>query len=182
MAGRHQCDNAALAVTAAEAFLGTPLRAGGVTAALEPLQVPGRAEIVGRAPLVLVDGAHNAAGAAALRRTVDELGAAANRKVLVCGVLAGRVVAEFLTYLGVGGYDLVVATEPGSPRALPADTVAATARWLGTPSITVSDPAAALARAVDAAGPDGTVVGTGSLHLVGALRRAAGGTRAVGLP
>lgn len=173
MSGRHQCDNAALALTAAEAFLGSRIAVGSAAAALSAVRVPGRTEVVGRAPLVLLDGAHNPAGAAALRSTVDELATTAGRKVLVCGVLAGRVLAEFLTSIGVGDYDLVVATWPDSPRAQSAAAVAATASWLGTPAVTVPDPAQALLTAIESAGTDGVVVGAGSLHLVGTLRRAA---------
>ena len=57
--GRHQGDNATLALAAAEAFFDTPVPAGVVSEAFAGAALPGRLEIVGRAPLVVVDGAHN---------------------------------------------------------------------------------------------------------------------------
>ncbi len=173
--GRYQCDNALLAVGAAEALLDAPLPAE----ALEALSVPaiaGRLEVLSRSPTVLVDGAHNPAGAAALREALADLYAAAapgGRRALVCGVLRGRDPEELLRAVGAGGFDTVVATEPPSPRALPAETLARAAAAVGgpLPITTETDPVAALTRARDEVGPGGLVVVTGSLYLVGALRR-----------
>jgi dihydrofolate synthase / folylpolyglutamate synthase len=147
MPGAHQCDNALLALTAAEAFTGAPIGAAAVTAALSAAHVPGRFEIVGASPVVVLDGAHNPAAAAALRRTVEEDFGSVTPRVLVFGALAGRDPAAFLEQAGAGSADLVITTEPPSPRAL------------------------AAARA--AAGRRGLVIATGSLHLVGPLRAAA---------
>jgi dihydrofolate synthase / folylpolyglutamate synthase len=147
MPGAHQCDNALLALTAAEAFTGAPIGAAAVTAALSAAHVPGRFEIVGASPVVVLDGAHNPAAAAALRRTVEEDFGSVTPRVLVFGALAGRDPAAFLEQAGAGSADLVITTEPPSPRAL------------------------AAARA--AAGRRGLVIATGSLHLIGPLRAAA---------
>ncbi len=64
--GAHQGDNAACAVAAAEAFFGAPLAPEVVEHALASVRVPGRIEIVGRSPVIVLDGAHNVAGAQAL--------------------------------------------------------------------------------------------------------------------
>ena len=66
--GAHQAHNAALALTAAESFLGGALEHDTVVSAFASVRSPGRLEVVGRRPLVLLDGAHNVAGALALRR------------------------------------------------------------------------------------------------------------------
>src|SRR5688500_5696301 len=63
--GAHQGDNAALAVSAVEAFFGRPSDDEVVREALAAVQVPGRFEIVSRSPLVILDGAHNVPGAEA---------------------------------------------------------------------------------------------------------------------
>ena len=66
--GAHQGRNASVAVAAVEAFFGDPLDAEVVEEGLAAVRVPGRLEVLGRRPLLLVDGAHNAAGMAALGR------------------------------------------------------------------------------------------------------------------
>ena len=81
--GAHQADNAALAVMTAEAFLGAPLDPEVVAGALATVTSPGRLEVVRRQPLVLLDGAHNVAGAEALRASLDEEFAAGPRTLVV---------------------------------------------------------------------------------------------------
>ena len=66
--GAHQGVNASVALAAVEAFFGDPLAADVVEEGLAAVRVPGRLEVLGRRPLLLVDGAHNAAGMAALGR------------------------------------------------------------------------------------------------------------------
>src|SRR6202044_1069701 len=68
--GAHQGDNAACAVAAVEAFFSAPPDELIVRAALESVRVPGRLEVVGHSPLVVLDGAHNIAGARALARSL----------------------------------------------------------------------------------------------------------------
>ena len=173
--GRYQCDNALLAVGATEALLDEALPASALTALSVPV-IPGRLEVVSRRPTVLVDGAHNPAGAAALREALEELdasGPAGRGRALVCGALEGRDPEEYLRAVGVGWFDTVVATEPPSPRALSAGELAEAASATGgrLPIVIEPDAANALGRARDAVGPEGLVVVTGSLYLVGALRR-----------
>lgn len=182
MTGAHQCDNALLALTAAEAFTGTPVPAAAVTAALGAAHVPGRFEIVGAGPVVALDGAHNPAAAAALRRTVEENYASVTPRILLYGALAGRDPAEFLDQAGVRSADLVITTEPASPRALPANVLAQVVRGFGVPVIPIGRPAQALSAAVAAAGQHGLVVATGSLYLIGPLRAAALASQGGALP
>ena len=70
--GAHQGDNAAAALTAVETFFGGPLAPELVTVGLENVVMPGRFEIVGRHPLVVLDGAHNPAGADVAASVIDE--------------------------------------------------------------------------------------------------------------
>jgi dihydrofolate synthase/folylpolyglutamate synthase len=122
---------------------------------------------------VVLDGAHNPAGAAALRQAIEESFAGIAPRILLYGALAGRDPVEFLEQAGVRAMDLVVTTEPRSPRALPAMALAEAARSFGVPATAVSHPGRALAAAVTAAGSHGVVIATGSLHLIGPLRAAA---------
>ncbi|MCX7634894.1 MAG: bifunctional folylpolyglutamate synthase/dihydrofolate synthase, partial [Syntrophales bacterium] len=72
--GAHQVRNAALAVGAAEMLVreGFPIREEAVRRGLEAVRWPGRLEVVARDPLVVLDGAHNPAGMATLRRALRE--------------------------------------------------------------------------------------------------------------
>src|SRR5712691_9492562 len=70
--GDHTARNAAAAVVAVEAVLDRALEPEFVEAALATATSPGRLEVLGRRPLLVVDGAHNQAGAEALGRAVRE--------------------------------------------------------------------------------------------------------------
>jgi len=115
--GSHQCDNALLALAAAEESVDSGLPHSAVQDALARINIPGRFEIVGHNPTVIVDVAHNPAGASALRHVLDEQ-ASSEPRVLVCGVLAERNPNEFLDALGAASADLVVGVRPESARAL----------------------------------------------------------------
>ena len=170
--GAHQGDNAACALAAAEAFFGGPLPAELVEEAFAAVRLPGRMEVVGRHPLVLLDGAHNPAGARAAAATVAEEFGGVEGRVLVVGMLQGRVPEEMLAALGAGSARLVVATSPPSPRALPPDEVAAAARAMGVDAVVVDPVAEAVRHARAAAGAGEMVLVTGSLYVVGSARAA----------
>jgi dihydrofolate synthase / folylpolyglutamate synthase len=172
--GAHQADNAAIALTAAEAFLGRPLEADVVADVFGTARAPGRLEVVGHSPLVVLDGAHNVAGVRALRVALGE--EFPSRPVtLVVGLLREKDPVEMLGALGVEECVHVVCCRPPSARALPAEEVAAAAIELGLDAdrVSVVDPVGdAVAHARILAGTDGQVLVTGSLYVVGAARSA----------
>lgn len=170
--GRHQSTNAALAVAAVEAFFDRPLDADVAREGLAGVTLPGRFEVLGHAPLVVVDGAHNPPGAAAAAATFAEEFAVAGRRLLVLGMLAGRDVTAMLEAFEVAAADLVVVCTPDSPRAVPAEQVGAAARALGTEVEVVPDVVDAVHRALAVAAEDDAVLVTGSLYVAGAARRA----------
>lgn len=167
--GQHQALNAVLAIGAAEAFFGRGLDHDVVSEAWADLRLPGRVEIVGRHPLVVLDGAHNPDGMKALRQTLDGLGAA-GRQIAVLGMLDGRNAAAMVAALHLGADDLVLACEPDSPRSVPAAEVAEAATRAAVPSEVVGDVADAVDRALAVAGEDDLVVVSGSIYTVGAAR------------
>lgn len=170
--GAHQADNAAVAVAAAEAFFGRQLPTDAVESAFAGLRLPGRMEVVSRQPLVLLDGAHNPAGARAAAATLAEEFHASTSRILVLGMLAPRDPAEMLEALGLAGTRLVVAVAPPSPRAVPPAEVAAAAASVGVRSEVAGSVAEALALARVEAADTEMVLVTGSLYLVGAARAA----------
>ena len=168
--GAHQGDNAAAAISAAEAFLGRPLEEEVVADALAGVAVPGRFEVVGHQPLVVLDGAHNPEGAASLAATLAEGFASVGRRHLVVGLLEGRDVSEMLRALGVdAGDDLVVCT-PSSPRAQPATALLDAAAALGLSARRIETVEGALSDVLEHAGADDVVVVAGSLYVIGAAR------------
>ena len=100
--GAHQGQNAACALAAVEAFFGRPLDPDVVEAAFAAVRVPGRLEVLGRHPLLLVDGAHNVAGMAALGASLAEEFSLYGDTVAVVGMLSGRDPTAMLAAAGSG--------------------------------------------------------------------------------
>jgi dihydrofolate synthase / folylpolyglutamate synthase len=169
--GAHQGDNAAIALGAVEAFLGAPLADATVRDGFAHVTNPGRLEVVSRSPLVVLDGAHNPAGAKALGETLRDAFSAASGRVIVVGLLRGRDPHAMLEALDVGDARLVIVTSPPSPRAMPVDDVAVAARRLRASVRVVPDVAEALRVAEAEADETDLVLVTGSLYLIGAARR-----------
>jgi dihydrofolate synthase/folylpolyglutamate synthase len=170
--GAHQADNAACAVAAAQALLGTTIEEDIVCDALATVRVPGRLEVVGRHPLVVLDGAHNPAGAASAGWALKEDFASALQVIVVMGCLRGRDPGELLSALGPERIAAVVACRPPSPRAQEPAGVVEAAQALGLVAEESGTTAEALDRALQLAGRDDLVLVTGSLYVVGAARTA----------
>ena len=117
--GAHQAGNAACALAAVEAFLGggeQPLDLERVLAGFAGVTSPGRLEVVRRSPTVLVDAAHNPAGAQALVDAVQE-SFGFDRLVGVVAILADKDARGMLEILEPV-LDEVVVTRTTSARAL----------------------------------------------------------------
>jgi dihydrofolate synthase/folylpolyglutamate synthase len=168
--GAHQGDNAAIALAAVEAFFDRPVDADVVAEAFAEVRSPGRFEVVGHAPLVVLDGAHNPEGARAVADTLAEGFVVTGDLRLVVGMLDGRDPRELLEILGAGDAAEVVCCTPDSPRAVPAADLAAHVEALGGRARAVPDVRSAVRAAIDAAAPDDVVLVTGSLYTVGAAR------------
>jgi dihydrofolate synthase/folylpolyglutamate synthase len=168
--GAFQTDNAAIALAAAEAFFDGPLDPDVVTEAFAGFRSPGRLEVVGNSPLVILDGAHNVAGAEALVAVLAEEFLPAPR-TLVVGLLREKDPALMLSALDARSAERVIACPPPTPRALDPKEVAAAAQALGVAQVEVAPSVTEAVRwAVDSAGPEGQVVVTGSLYVVGEAR------------
>ncbi len=169
--GAHQGNNAATAVAAVEALFGRPTPDDIVRESLARVTAPGRFEIVGRSPLMVLDGAHNPAGSEAASHTLFDDFATTGRKVLVLGLNSPPEPTEMLEAFGASRFDTIVATAPNWSRAVPADVVAEAAGRFGTRVVWVPRVAEAVERAAAEAGEDGVVLVSGSLYVVGEARR-----------
>jgi dihydrofolate synthase / folylpolyglutamate synthase len=151
--------NLALAVAAAETFVGRPVD----TSAAGTVELPGRLERRGESPLEIWDGAHNLDGIGWLLPRLPD-----RSYVVVASILADKDVDRMLAALSALG-DTLVATASSNARALPAAELARLgSRWF-TRTEQEPDPAAALAAARAIAGPNGAVLVTGSLYLLADL-------------
>ncbi|WP_423923408.1 bifunctional folylpolyglutamate synthase/dihydrofolate synthase [Candidatus Poriferisodalis sp.] len=194
--GAHQAINVATAISSVEAFFGRSLDDDVITAALGDITLPARFEIVNRQPTVVIDGAHNPAGAAALRETLAEtlsMGSTPagepqvasqagtdGSNVLVIGANRPHDPGEFCEALDLEPFDAVVATAASWPRAIPPSEVsaavenAAAGRDRPLDIIAAASVTDALQHALDRAGPDGIVVVSGSLYIAAEARRLLG--------
>lgn len=169
--GRHQGDNAVVALTAVEAFFAAPLDADVVNEAFAAVTMPGRFEVVGHQPLVIVDGAHNPAGADSCAAVFFEDFDPAGRRLLVVGCLKGRDPVEMLSALRADEFDIVFTCTAPSPRGLPSADIAAAAQAIGCARVVPCDTVEqACDRALAAAESDDAVLVTGSLYVVGGAR------------
>jgi dihydrofolate synthase/folylpolyglutamate synthase len=193
LAGVHQQRNIAVAIAAAvelrnsHGFTITPAHiAEGIRQTrwpgrLERIHVPGKTD-------VLMDVAHNPAGAWALRAALSSLEDASLRnsatsggkRVLVFGCMKDKAYEEMAQIL-FPLFDLVVATPVESPRSATAEDLLQAAAKTGVPATAARDGHEALETAWAQASPDGSVVVAGSVYLVGEVRplleRAAGRPR-----
>jgi dihydrofolate synthase/folylpolyglutamate synthase len=169
--GDHQAQNATVAIAAVESFLGggeQPLSQDVVAEGLATATSPGRLQIVGVDPTVLVDAAHNPAGAEALAQaigtyfTFDEV-------AVVLGVLADKDAAGIIRALAPIATRFLV-TESSSDRAVPAEELSELVRELtedGSHEFDDLESALEDARAWADAAPGRAVLVTGSITLIG---------------
>jgi dihydrofolate synthase/folylpolyglutamate synthase len=129
-------------------------------------------EVVRRSPLVVIDGAHNPDGVAALAAALDEE-FLPTEWIVVFGARGSRDPVTLLEPLD-GSVAKLYAAEAADPEAIPAGHIAAAARKAFGPSVpvTAAGPVPeAVAAALADAGEDGAVLVTGSLYVVGEARR-----------
>jgi dihydrofolate synthase/folylpolyglutamate synthase len=130
---------------------------------------PGRLELVREAPQVFLDGAHNPAGARALARFWEEE-FPSRRIILVYGAMRDKAVPEIAETLFPKAA-AVVLTQPEQSRAVAPETIRDVSQHLNRRILIEPSPAKALERALALAHADDVVFATGSLFLVGDLKR-----------
>jgi dihydrofolate synthase/folylpolyglutamate synthase len=163
LAGEHQVENALIALTALEA-LGTPPEA--ICQGIRQTRWPGRLERVREAPEIILDGAHNPAGARALARYIERF-FAGRRVWLVYGAMRDKAVAEMAGILFPLAQEIIL-TAPAQARAVRPEILAELADH-PRPRL-----APRLAQALEIvrreAAPEDAVFISGSLFLAGEAR------------
>ncbi len=180
--GPHQGQNAALALAAVEAFVG-----GGehrldidiIRAGLAGVTSPGRLEVVRRSPTVLVDAAHNPAGALALRAAIEDSFNFA-KLVGVIAILEDKEASTMLEILEPVLNEIVV-SRTTSPRAINPERLGQIAVEIyGEGRVTVvanlPDALDLAAEMADEGGIGGGVLATGSITTAAEIRMLLGVT------
>ena len=167
LAGEHQVVNALTAVAALRA-LAIPDAA--IQAGIAATRWPGRLERISARPEIVVDGAHNPAGARALASYIDRF-YAGRRVRLIFGAMRDKAVDEIGGILFPRAAEVII-TAPRQPRALAPEALR---RVSEHPNLRVAPGVReALAMACDDAGDDDAIFVTGSLFLVAEARDAIG--------
>ncbi len=177
MPGRHQADNASLAVMAAVLLdrRGFPLSTPAIQRGLATAQLPARIETLERQPLVIVDAAHNVASMESLLETLADQLDRHRPRVLVFAASRDKQLREMLA-TARGRFDHIILTRyTVNPRGADLASLTAAAAAAGLRSIERIETAAeALQRAKAKSGRRGIVVAAGSFFLAAEIRTAAG--------
>lgn len=172
MVGRHQAENLKTALATLEILRksgAVKLDREALYEGLKRARQPGRFEVISEDPLVIIDGAHNEAGAQALQETMAQH-FAGKKILLVAGILADKEIdsiVKFLTKIT----DHIIVTEPDNPRKLAAEKLAGHVADFGVAAEAVSDVEAAVHRAKELADGYDVILFAGSLYLIGDVRR-----------
>jgi dihydrofolate synthase/folylpolyglutamate synthase len=167
--GRHQADNAAAAIEAAETLdeLGFKISREAIIKGLRSTSWPGRLEWIEDRPALLLDGAHNAAGARALRAYLDEFWP--GELTLIFGVMADKDIQAMARTL-FGRARTVVLTRVADPRSATGARIAQAALGGSNNVFFTETVQQALSWARSVTPADGLICVAGSLHLVGAVK------------
>ena len=172
MVGRHQAENLKTALATLEILRksgAVKLDREALYEGLKRARQPGRFEVISEDPLVIIDGAHNEAGAQALQETMAQH-FAGKKILLAAGILADKEIdsiVKFLTKIT----DHIIVTEPDNPRKLAAEKLAEHVADFGVAAEVVSDVEAAVHRAKALADGYDVILFAGSLYLIGDVRR-----------
>jgi len=179
LAGRHQLRNIALAMAAAEelARFGFKVTPQQIEQGIRETHWPGRFQVLPPSPVthqsaMVLDVAHNPAGAWALRSTLSET-LPDHDFTLVFGAMADKAIQEMADILFPIAQHVIVAPI-SNPRAATSDQLLQAGVRTGTPMTAEESVATALARAAELASSDAVVVVTGSIFLVGDTMKALG--------
>jgi dihydrofolate synthase/folylpolyglutamate synthase len=177
LAGRHQLRNVALAISAAEELghLGFPIAAESIERGIRETRWPGRFQVIpasDAAPEFVLDVAHNPAGAWALRSALSSF-YEDRRIIFVFGAMRDKAINEISEILFPIA-ERVIATRADNPRSATPEEIREAAARTHTEIELSEDVPAALERARTLAPPDGIVVVTGSIYVVGEAIHALG--------
>jgi dihydrofolate synthase/folylpolyglutamate synthase len=171
--GHHQIENASLAIRIAESIgqQGLTISKTAIREGIETATYSGRLELIEGAPRVLLDGAHNPAGASALRQYLDEH--MDGPITMVFGAMKDKKLDEIAQLLFPKATQLII-TAPRNPRAAAPEHLRKLAidHLSHTKTHVAISAGAAMRKAKEVTPPGGLICVTGSLYLVGEVKSA----------
>ena len=168
--GRHQIDNAAVAISLAELLSaeGFAISRSAIVDGLKTAKHPARLELIHHKPSFLIDGAHNPAGAQSLRAYLDEL--APRPLTLVFGAMRDKQLEQMGEILFPVA-DALILTTVDNPRSASPDMLQTIAGRFAKGKVLRADSSAeALRIAIANTPPEGLICIAGSLYLAGEIR------------
>ncbi len=170
MLGRHQAENAATAVAVADVLIrkGVPVEERAISQGIALTRVRGRLEVMGSAPLVVADGAHNGASAGALADALREY-FDWNRCFFVLGCTRDKDVRAIGMQLA-GLAEMFICCGFSNPRAADPGAMVQEVGFLGPPAVAESTVADAIDTALGHARHDDLVCVAGSLYVAAEAR------------
>jgi dihydrofolate synthase/folylpolyglutamate synthase len=168
--GFHQIINATTALGTLEVLedLGYPVSIDAMVAGLREVDWPGRLEMVSSSPKVILDGAHNPAGALVLHEVLKKE-FQYQRLILLIGVMKDKDIKSIL-HLLVPLADHIILTRPNTDRAAPPALLKKVLGKNGKKTEIIEDLKEAIERGLSITGPDDLLCITGSLYTVGEAR------------
>ncbi len=174
LAGDHQLINAATAIGALELlrFHDFTISAESIRAGLENVKWPARVEVIQQNPIIILDTAHNAASAKALRDTIEG-NFSYEKLIIVIGTSLHKDIK------GMGRYlcpiaDEIILTKVNNPRAVKPEDIKAELSGIWEGAIIAQDTASALKKARSIATPRDLICITGSVYLAGEVMQVLG--------
>ncbi|HIR47238.1 MAG TPA: bifunctional folylpolyglutamate synthase/dihydrofolate synthase [Candidatus Caccousia avicola] len=167
--GEHQMKNAAVVLACVKELraLGWEIPDSAVQEGFANVSFPARMEVLSETPPVLLDGAHNPDGTAALAKAVKKY-VTKKRVIGVCGMMEDKNVREAVRKLD-GVMEKVYTVAPDSPRAMSAQALAEEWERRRIDAVPVSSVQEALEKALEEGAQRGVLV-CGSLYLAGEAR------------
>lgn len=170
LVGRHQAENATVAVAAVEALADDGVPHSPVRSGLAAVRWPGRLEVVQEKPVVVLDGAHNPQAVQALKGTLEELWPGRTIHLLI-GVSQDKPLQALGGTLGSFASS-ITCTRSRHPRACEPQRLAEQLTSTHRPITVIPDAVDAYTYLLNTVPSDDLIVVTGSLFLVGQLRAA----------
>jgi dihydrofolate synthase/folylpolyglutamate synthase len=170
LAGKHQVQNAVLAITALHelSLQGFRIHERAIRRGMESVNsltgLDGRLSLVSRNPTMIADVAHNTDAVRTLTKALAELGI--RKAHIVFGVMTDKPVGAMVRYLAPIARS-VAAVQPGTSRSLPASSIEKEFRRRGIPVFYQGPVAEGVRRTRSIAGRGGTILITGSHFVVG---------------
>lgn len=170
--GQHQVENGAVAYAALMVLRehGLPVAADAIEAGFRSVRWPGRFEILGRAPFVVADGAHNRDSAQKLAATLREY-FPGRRVTLIFGASSDKDVTGMLDEL-LPAVSRVIFTQAVHPRAQDPEALLPLAQQARLPAEVIPSVGQALTQALQLATPEEVILACGSLFVVAEVRTA----------